>query len=218
MTVFNNQDGRDVMLALCDTIIENKTYLSEVDGLIGDGDHGINMAKGFNILKNDLDSFPDISLDKGFSLLSNILMGSIGGSMGPLYGSLFFGMASEIEGKDYLTAADFSAMLLSGLDSLRDITDAGVGDKCLMDALVPAVHTFEDKQQRGCSFAECLLAMATAAKTGSDSTKNLVAKIGRASRLGERSIGVLDAGSVSCALLLSSLSKSVTGKLTTSVG
>ncbi|QUJ67843.1 dihydroxyacetone kinase subunit L [Photobacterium sp. GJ3] len=217
MTVFNNQDGRDVMLALCDTIIQHKTYLSEVDGLIGDGDHGINMAKGFNILKTDLDSFPEISLDKGFSLLSNILMGSIGGSMGPLYGSLFFGMAAEIEGKQQLTSTDFSAMLLSGLDSLRDITDAGVGDKCLMDALVPAVHTFEEKQQRGCRFEACLIAMATAAQTGRDSTKNLVAKIGRASRLGERSIGVLDAGSVSCALLLTSLAKSVQDKLTTPI-
>lgn len=97
---------------------------------------------------------------------------------------------------------------------MQDITEAGVGDKCLMDTLIPAVEAFERAQAGGASFADALDAMKSAASQGRDSTKDLVAKIGRASRLGERSLGVLDAGAVSCCLILTQLADSIQPRLT----
>lgn len=213
MSTFNNLHGKQCVLEICDKIIDNKAYLSEVDGLIGDGDHGINMAKGFNLCKNDLQALDTVTLDQSFSILANILMGSIGGSMGPLYGSIFFGMASAIEGRDSIDAEQFDTMLREGLTSVQEISSAQVGDKCLMDALVPAVDAFSAALAAGDGFADCLEKMAAAAQAGSESTKDLVARIGRASRLGERSRGVLDAGSVSCAMILGTLADAVTKRM-----
>jgi len=130
-----------------------------------------------------------------------------------LYGSLFIGMADEVRGRDDIDAATFAHLLRGGLTSLQDITEAGVGDKCLMDTLIPAVEAFERAHASGASFSDALEAMKTAASQGRDSTKDLVAKIGRASRLGERSLGVLDAGAVSCCLILTRLADSVQPRL-----
>jgi dihydroxyacetone kinase-like protein len=140
-------------------------------------------------------------------------MEGIGGSMGPLYGSLFIGMADEVRGSDNIDAATFAHLLRGGLTSLQDITEAGVGDKCLMDTLIPAVEAFERAQTAGASFSDALDAMKSAASQGRDSTKDLVARIGRASRLGERSLGVLDAGAVSCCLILTQLADSIQPRL-----
>lgn len=139
--------------------------------------------------------------------------GAIGGSMGPLYGSLFIGMADEVRGREDIDAATFAHLLRGGLTSLQDITEAGVGDKCLMDTLIPAVEAFERAQPSEASFNDALEAMKSAASQGRDSTKDLVAKIGRASRLGERSLGVLDAGAVSCCLILTQLADSIQPRL-----
>jgi dihydroxyacetone kinase-like protein len=101
------------------------------------------------------------------------------------------------------------------LRELQDISSAGVGDKCLMDTLIPAVAAFEQAAGRGDDFAAALEQMRSAAARGRDSTRELVAKIGRASRLGERSRGVLDAGAVSCCLLLTRLADEVEQRLNT---
>src|SRR5580692_9324352 len=92
MTNFPNSDGRKVVLALVQTIIDNKAHLSEVDGKIGDGDHGINMAKGFNLIKERLGD-KEVPLSEGLGLIGKTLMTEIGGSMGPLYGTFFIQMS-----------------------------------------------------------------------------------------------------------------------------
>ena len=142
-------------------------------------------------------------------------MEGIGGSMGPLYGSLFMGMAESVRERSVLDKQAFLAMLHGGLRELQDISSAGVGDKCLMDTLIPAVAAFEQAAGRGDDFAAALEQMRSAAARGRDSTRELVAKIGRASRLGERSRGVLDAGAVSCCLLLTRLADEVEQRLNT---
>jgi dihydroxyacetone kinase-like protein len=187
--------------------------LSDVDGAIGDGDHGINMAKGFAHCGRTLEG-RQLTLAEALDELTLSLMEGIGGSMGPLYGSLFIGMADEVRNSEDIDAATFAHLLRGGLTSLQDITEAGVGDKCLMDTLIPAVEAFEGAHAGGASFHDALEAMKTAASQGRDSTKDLVAKIGRASRLGERSLGVLDAGAVSCCLILTRLADSVQPRLT----
>ena len=122
-------------------------------------------------------------------------------------------MADEVRGRDSIDTATFAKLLRGGLTSLQDISEAGVGDKCLMDTLIPAVEAFEHAQASGASFRDALNQMKSAASQGRDSTRDLVARIGRASRLGERSLGVLDAGAVSCCLILTNLAESVEARL-----
>ncbi|KRA19562.1 MULTISPECIES: dihydroxyacetone kinase subunit DhaL [Pseudomonas] len=210
---FSTRDGSAIVADLVSVIVANREYLSEVDGAIGDGDHGINMAKGFAHCGRTIEG-RQLSLAQALDELTLSLMEGIGGSMGPLYGSLFIGMADEVRNCEDIDAATFAQLLRGGLTSLQDITEAGVGDKCLMDTLIPAVEAFEQAHASGASFNDALEAMKTAASQGRDSTKDLVAKIGRASRLGERSLGVLDAGAVSCCLILTRLADSVQPRLT----
>ena len=209
---FSTHDGSAIVADLVRVIVANREYLSEVDGAIGDGDHGINMAKGFAHCGRTIEG-RQLTLAEALDELTLSLMEGIGGSMGPLYGSLFIGMADEVRSSEAIDAATFARLLRGGLTSLQDITEAGVGDKCLMDTLIPAVEAFERAQAQGAGFSAALEAMKAAASQGRDSTKDLVAKIGRASRLGERSLGVLDAGAVSCCLILTRLADSVQPRL-----
>ena len=210
---FSTHDGSAIVADLVRVIVANREYLSEVDGAIGDGDHGINMAKGFAHCGRTIEG-RQLTLAEALDELTLSLMEGIGGSMGPLYGSLFIGMADEVRGSEDIDAAAFAHLLRGGLTSLQDITEAGVGDKCLMDTLIPAVEAFERAHAAARSFSDALDAMKSAASQGRDSTKDLVAKIGRASRLGERSLGVLDAGAVSCCLILTQLADSIKPRLT----
>lgn len=140
-------------------------------------------------------------------------MEGIGGSMGPLYGSIFMGMAESIRNKSAVSVQEFAQMLRAGLNSVSEISSAQAGDKCLMDTLVPVVQAAERVAKSSGSFPEMLTAVRQAAMEGRDSTVDMVAKIGRASRLGERSRGVLDAGATSCCLLLTTLAESLQRRL-----
>lgn len=212
MQQFRNAKSGDIVLSLADRIIENRAYLSEIDGKIGDGDHGVNMAKGFGMAAERVKG-ADMSLAEALDTLGTVLMTEIGGSMGPLYGVMFTQFAETIEKSDAIDAATFSTMLHNGLDGIQAIGAAKVGDKTLLDTLVPAISAFDTAIGSGKSFGEALQALVAAAEAGRDSTRDLVAKIGRASRLGERSLGVLDAGATSCALILKSLADGVGTRL-----
>lgn len=213
-TQISTQYGNEIVTALIGVIVSNREYLSEIDGAIGDGDHGINMSKGFTLCGEAIKG-QNLTLAQAFDAVTEALMEGIGGSMGPLYGSLFMGMADSVRDKPALDKQVFLAMLRNGLTELQDISSAGVGDKCLMDTLIPAIEGYEQAVRRGDSFSESLEQLKRAAVAGRDSTRDLAAKIGRASRLGERSRGVLDAGAVSCCLLLCQLADAVEQRLNT---
>lgn len=202
--ILKNMHGRPVADALIHIIQTNKDYLSEIDGKIGDGDHGINMNKGFTMCRDNLEG-QNPTISEAFSVISTTLMEDIGGSMGPLYGVMFESMADVCDGQEDITAELFGEMLTSAVEGVQDIGNAKKGDKTLMDTLFPACEAFSDGLDKGKDFAACLDDMKQAAEAGWKSTENLVARLGRASRLGERSRGVLDAGATSCYLLLSTL-------------
>ena len=210
MTAFPNANQGAILADLAAVIVANKAHLSEIDGKIGDGDHGSNMAKGFGRAAERV-AGQDITLDAAFGVLSDVLMGEIGGSMGPLYGLMFEDMAGVIQGRDTIDAKAFAAMLRAGLAGVQGVGNAQVGDKTLIDTLVPAVAAFEAARAQG--FAAAIDAMIAAAETGRDSTIDMVARIGRSARLGERSRGVLDAGATSCCLSLTSLGQSARARL-----
>lgn len=208
MSTFKNEDGKSVLLAMVKGIQENKAYLGEVDGLIGDGDHGMNMNKGFSLFEQRF-ADENITFTEGLDELGIILFNEIGGSMGPIYGSIFMSMADAGENMTEISLEDLASILAKGLEDLRDIVEAQVGDKTLMDTLSPAVDSLKASAAAGDDYADALDKMKAAAKTGRDSTKNLVAKFGRSSRLGERSRGVLDAGATSCCIILTTMADGI---------
>lgn len=208
MKSLKNKEGKSVLLAMVKAIQDNKAYLSEVDGLIGDGDHGANMNKGFTVFETRFKD-KDISFTEGLDELGTILLTEIGGSMGPIYGTIFMDMAEKGKGKENISLSDLSEMLKSGLEGLQGIVEAKVGDKTLVDTLSPAVDALDNGIKESLTFDKALDNMKVAADKGKESTKDLVAKFGRSSRLGERSRGVLDAGATSCCIILTAMADSI---------
>lgn len=208
MDGFKNTEGKSVLLKMITAIQDNKDYLGEVDGLIGDGDHGMNMNKGFSIFGKKIKD-KDIGFSEGLNELGMVLFNEIGGSMGPIYGTIFMSMAEAGESKEIINLENFTVMLSNGLEALYDIVEARVGDKTLIDTLFPAVASLKVSLEKGEGFFEALEKMKAAAETGKNSTKDMIARYGRSSRLGERSKGVLDAGAVSCSLLLCAMSDGI---------
>jgi dihydroxyacetone kinase-like protein len=209
---FSNAAGAIIVTDLILAIQSNKQHLSDIDGLIGDGDHGVNMNKGFTLAGEQLATQPG-NLTHSLTTLAKVLMVKIGGSMGPLYGMFFKAMAGACDGTETIDAATFGRMLTATRESIQKISPAKPGDKTLMDVLVPAVDAYQAALGEGKSFVECLDAMGAAAEQGRDATRDMVAKLGRSSRLGERSRGVLDAGATSCCLILQTSANTVKGLL-----
>lgn len=198
------------------TIVEHRQFLSDIDGLIGDGDHGINMAKGFTGCGTRLDALGAeraAQLPAALEQLSQALMDDIGGSMGPLYGNFFLGFVNTLEPHAELDAALFGDALAAAVANVQGMGNAQVGDKTLIDTLVPARDAYRAALAGGAGFADALQAMAEAAERGKDSTQDLQARIGRSARLGARSIGVLDAGATSCWLILRTMAQSLQRQL-----
>jgi len=205
MNSFKNNKGKIIVESLIKTIQQNKDYLSKIDGEIGDGDHGINMNKGFTLCEERI-ADKDLNLTDSLKELAMVLMMEIGGSMGPLYGTMFFEMSISTEGKEDIDSQVFAEMLSKAVAGIQSLGEAKVGDKTMIDTLIPAVEAFQNENS---NFSTAIDKMIEAAEKGKDSTIDLVAKIGRASRLGERSRGVLDAGATSCFLLLQAMGETI---------
>ncbi len=209
---FPDAKGGRVIEEMIATIQANAKALSEIDGAIGDGDHGVNMSKGFSICRERM-AGRSVGLVEGLSTLGEVLFSEIGGAMGPLYRTLFSEMAQAGKGEQTITAEVFARMLEGAVAAVKELGNAKVGDKTMIDALDPALAEFQRVARSGGGFAAGLAAMAEAAERGKESTRDMVAKLGRSSRLGERSRGVLDAGAASCSLLLGAMARSMTGLL-----
>ncbi|MFO7669578.1 MAG: dihydroxyacetone kinase subunit DhaL [Bacteroidales bacterium] len=201
MDTFRNMEGALVVDRMIEAIRDHKQYLSDIDGAIGDGDHGINMNKGFTMTREALDNDPG-DFSHALLTLARVLMMRIGGSMGPLYGKTFQSMGKTFADHEEIDAELFRQALAGARESMLALSPARVGDKTLVDALYPAIDAFEQALQSGTGFREALTAMKKAAEEGKNATEDMVARLGRSSRLGERSRGVVDAGAASCALLL----------------
>jgi len=208
MNEFSNLEGDRILFALTRAVQEHKQYLSDLDGAIGDGDHGINLNKGFRIFSDQFSVSPG-NLSHGFEILSRILMSRIGGALGPLYGKFFEGMAAACRNAETINSAVFSHMLSNGRAAISKISQAKVGDKTLVDVLFPAEEAYQLAYIQGQTFIDCLDAMISAAVKGRDATTEMMAKVGRASRLGERSRGIVDPGAASCCLIFETIARSI---------
>lgn len=201
-----------ITLDIANAVVTAQDRLSEIDAATGDGDHGINMAKGFRLVLARLEGKP-FDLAEGFTTIGDTLLGDIGGSMGPLYGSFFTEMADTLRGGADLDRDGFIVMLRAGEAAIVDLGEAKVGDKTLIDVLTPARQAFENAAEANGGFSICLSALRAAAADGLEATRDMVARLGRASRLGERSRGVLDAGAASCELILRTLADGLSQRL-----
>ena len=192
-------------------IEHHKEQLTELDAAIGDADHGINMDRGFKKITNILPSFADQDISSILKTVSMTLISSIGGASGPLYGTWFLRASKVTNGKQELTAADLLELLKSGLDGVIERGKAQLGDKTMVDVLSPAVTAFEQAIRNNSNTVVALQASVTAAEQGLKQTIPMLAKKGRASYLGDRSIGHQDPGGTSAYWMLRSLLEVVEG-------
>ncbi len=188
---------------------QNKDYLSELDSAIGDADHGINMNRGFKKVMSQLASVADKDIGSILKTVSMTLISSVGGASGPLYGTLFLRAATAVDGKQDLTDEDMVRLLQAGLDGVIQRGKAQLGDKTMVDALSPAVEAFQQSVVGGEGAIAAMQEAVAAAEQGMKDTTPMLAKKGRASYLGERSVGHQDPGATSSYLMLKSLSATV---------
>ena len=212
MQTITLKQAAPVTLEIARAVIDNQAMLSEVDGATGDGDHGVNMAKGFRLAAERL-AGRDFDLRDGLATIGDTLLGDIGGSMGPLYGSFFTEMADSLADVETLGVEAVSAMLKAGEAGVCDLGEAKPGDKTLIDVLSPARTAYDAAAASGGDFAACLSALKQASAEGLESTRGMVARLGRAARLGERSRGSLDAGACSANLILQALADGLLARM-----
>lgn len=199
-------------LEQCAMVVEaNKTYLTELDSPIGDADHGANLARGFAVIVTKLPTVADQEIGPLLKLTGMTLMSAVGGASGLLYGNFFLRAAAVAGSKTALSADELLLVLEAGQEGIVQRGRAIVGDKTMIDAWAPALVALRTAISAGQPLAAALTACVAAAESGMKSTIPLQARKGRASYLGERSVGHQDPGATSTHLLLNALLTTVTG-------
>jgi dihydroxyacetone kinase-like protein len=183
-------------------VAENRDYLTELDAAIGDADHGSNMDRGMKAAVAALDESPQEIAGALFTKVGMTLVSTVGGASGPLFGTLFIRMGSSLGAADTTSEDDVAAALRAGLGGVVDRGKAAPGDKTMYDALAPAVDALERALGEDASLATGLKIARDAAAAGRDATTPMLARKGRASYLGERSVGHQDPGATTVALLI----------------
>jgi dihydroxyacetone kinase-like protein len=199
------QDVITCLHRMADIIEENKKHLTKLDSAIGDADHGINMNRGFKSVLKKVSSVEDKDAGTILKTAGMALVSSVGGAGGPLYGTAFMQAGMAVAGKYELDPEDILAALDSALDGVVMRGKANLGDKTMVDAITPAVEAMRESLENGAQTVEALDQAAAAAKQGMKDTIPMLAKKGRASYLGERSIGHQDPGATSSYLLIQTM-------------
>lgn len=189
---------------------EKKAYLTDLDAPIGDSDHGINMARGFGKLLEKLPTVADTDIGNILKTSGMVLISSVGGASGPLYGTFFMRAGGVVQSKQELDGHDLVNLLMAGMEGVVQRGRAEVGDKTMIDTLQPAVQAVQATIDEGGTISDALLMGARAAEQGVKDTVPLIARKGRASYLGERSIGHQDPGATSTYYLIKTLADVVT--------
>ena len=200
---------KEIVQAVSEKIEAEKDLLTELDSAIGDGDHGINMARGAKAVMEKLPSL--IEKDTG-ALLKGIgmaIVSSVGGASGPLYGTAFMKAGDALKGKEEPSAEDFLAAFSAAIAGIKMRGKSTTGEKTMLDALCPAESAMREAIEAKKSPKEILQAAAAAAEKGAEETTNILATKGRASYLGERSISHRDPGAVSSAFMLRAMADAI---------
>ncbi len=191
------------------SVRSERDHLVQLDAAIGDGDHGTNMTRGFEAVVQALDADPGSAPGKLLILAGRTLVSTVGGASGPLWGSALRSGGRVLGDQATFDGAQLVEVLAAALASVKDLGTAAVGDKTMVDALEPAVEALRAQLSDGTPLDEALENAAAAAEAGMRSTIPLQARKGRASYLGERSVGHQDPGATSTALMIRALQKAV---------
>ena len=184
-------------------IIESKKYLTELDSAIGDGDHGINMARGFKEVKKELEENEFESSSNLLKKISMRLISQVGGASGPLYGTAFLKASQTVE--EELSLENMVEVGKAVIDGIQQRGSAELEDKTMLDAIIPAVNSLEESYEAGENLETALKKCQQSAEQGMKNTIPLVAKKGRASYLGDRSKGHQDPGATSSYIIIKTM-------------
>lgn len=190
---------REAFSRILENLEEHRGYLNDLDSPIGDSDHGESVCKAFAKVKEAIDSLPKDQEDIGLLLTTagKTILFSGGAAMGPLYGTAFLDAGKVAQGKSSLTFLEFLEVFSAFVEGVRRRGGAEPGDKTMYDTLLPALEALRRAKEEGKSLKEALQDAVSAARQGMESTKDMLAKRGRSSRLGERSLGHIDPGAAS---------------------
>ena len=187
--------------AAVETVRDKAEELTGLDQAIGDGDHGINMKRGFDAVADIRDELAGLALPAALQKLGMTLVMKVGGASGPLYGSLFMAMGKALPAGP-ADLGDVAAMMAEGVDAVKKRGKSGVGEKTMLDVLDPVAQALSDACAAPPALPELLASLRAAADQGLEATREMLATKGRASYLGERSVGYLDPGARSSQLLV----------------
>jgi phosphoenolpyruvate---glycerone phosphotransferase subunit DhaL len=206
-TAISYEQLLDWLRNIDEALIEQRGYLTELDSAVGDGDHGTNLARGGAATSAKVDSEKPEYLDQLFRLVGMTLISTVGGASGPLYGTFFLRISLSVGHRQQLTLEQLADALDAGVAGVVERGRPELGDKTMFDAMDPAIAAFRASLATGARAAS--RAAFEAATAGRDATAELVARKGRASYLGERSVGHIDPGAASTALLFEALAKAL---------
>ena len=190
-----------MFIHVCQWMVGSTNLLTQADKAIGDGDHGVGMARGFEAVRQKLEGQTFDGLHALFKTVGMALMTSVGGASGAVFGTLFRGGARQLADQRSFDSEALALLLLDGLQAVQDRGKAKPGDKTMVDAIEPAASTAQEL--RAIPLDESLRAVTEAARQGMERTKDMVASIGKAKTLGERALGHADPGALSTFLILS---------------
>ena len=199
-------------LAIHAAIVANESEIESLDRAIGDGDHYINMKRGSEIIAGMYNELLPLPADEALNKIGMKLLSTIGGASGPLFASFFMNMAKVVKVNGGNNPLEIAAAFAAGVQAIMQRGKANLGEKPMLDVLIPVSTTFTLSALEGKSLAEICLALKLAADTGLESTRNLIATKGRAAGLGERAIGHLDAGAKSCQVMVHAVCDSILKK------
>ena len=207
-SVLTAQDWILIVSEIADAIEARKDQLNELDGAIGDGDHGVSMSIGFRAVRETLAKLEDDqSMDRIFSLVGRTFLAAAGGAIGPLIGSMWMDTGKMLQGCEQFGPAECRRMLEAMDAAVVRRGKANLGDKTILDALHPAAVAARETQED--DLAAILKQAAEAAEAGAQATASMIARTGRSSRLGERTLGHQDAGATTLALILDTIYRAV---------
>lgn len=205
METFTKDQVIGTIASMCDIIIENEVPFCELDSAAGDGDFGMSLAKGFKVVKGEWDSHSRDDIGAFLKDCGMIITEHCGGASGPIWGSAFRAMGKSAQGKGTLNLVELGDMVQAAIDAVQKRGGAKLGDKTLLDALIPAVESIKASGAAGESFAVALPKGAAAAVQGGENTKLIAATKGRASYVGDRSISFPDAGATAIGIIYTRL-------------
>lgn len=190
--------------ALAEVMAEQKDHLCALDGEIGDGDHGIAMALSFAAIRDALADLDKEGVDATtvFNTAAKAFLNAVGGSTGPLYATAFMRAGAALKGKVPVGDEDVAGVIAAMAKGIADRGKASIGDKTMLDAWQPAAEAAVEAVAAGAALGDALTTAAEAADAGAQATREMTAKMGRAARLGDRSVGHIDPGAASAAMIV----------------